>query len=362
MRFEKYNSFCGYKVPSGDIFFENYFFYLPYQRTKSIKTMKLRIATFNLENLDDKPNRNPSLAARINVLRPQLKRLRADILCFQEVNGQEQEGQPRDILALRELLQETPYESYFITCTKISNGRDVYDERNLVIASKFDFIDPPQQLRNDLIDPIKFNYVTDNSPDDKNVNWERPIQYVKISTPDGHLLHIINLHLKSRMATSVSGQKLNRSSWRTSAGWAEGFFISSMKRVGQALETRILLDKIFEEDPLAKIVVCGDFNAPPGEVPVEAICGKVQHTANPDLIPFEMIPCENTIPESSRYTYLHFGNKRLLDHLLISKSLIPFYSHSEIHNEQLKDESIAFAFESNFPESDHAPFVADFEF
>jgi len=40
----------------------------------------LRVATFNVENLDDKPDLRPTLAARIAVLRPQLVRLRADVL------------------------------------------------------------------------------------------------------------------------------------------------------------------------------------------------------------------------------------------------------------------------------------------
>ena len=53
-------------------------------------TTPLRIATFNLENLDDKPGQRPSLSERIAVLRPQLLRLRADVICFQEVNEEEQ--------------------------------------------------------------------------------------------------------------------------------------------------------------------------------------------------------------------------------------------------------------------------------
>jgi hypothetical protein len=43
----------------------------------------LRVATFNLESLDEH-----ALTTRIAVLRPALVRLRADILCLQEVNGQ----------------------------------------------------------------------------------------------------------------------------------------------------------------------------------------------------------------------------------------------------------------------------------
>lgn len=46
-----------------------------------------RIATFNLENLDDKPGQKPTLDERIALMRPQLMRINADILCLQEVHG-----------------------------------------------------------------------------------------------------------------------------------------------------------------------------------------------------------------------------------------------------------------------------------
>ena len=48
----------------------------------------LRIATFNIENLDDKADdKNPSLSERVGVLQKNLKRLSADIICLQEIHG-----------------------------------------------------------------------------------------------------------------------------------------------------------------------------------------------------------------------------------------------------------------------------------
>lgn len=47
--------------------------------------------------------------------------------------------------------------------------------------------------------------------------------------------------------------------------------------------------------------------------------------------------------------------------MLISKPLIPYHRNAEIHNEVLHDETIAFALDTKFPESDHAPFVVEFE-
>jgi hypothetical protein len=148
-------------------------------------------------------------------------------------------------------------------------------------------------------------------------------------------------------------------------GWAEGYFISSMKRVGQALETRQLVDGLFDraeatgEDPY--VAVCGDFNAPIDSVPVMAIRGPIEETNNPELSSRVMVPCEMTVPEPSRYTLFHHGEGEMIDHILVSRPLLEFYRGTEIHNEILPDESAAFRFDTLFPESDHAPVVAEFE-
>jgi hypothetical protein len=47
----------------------------------------MRIATFNLENLDDETGQDPSMATRVALMRPQLERITADILCLQEARG-----------------------------------------------------------------------------------------------------------------------------------------------------------------------------------------------------------------------------------------------------------------------------------
>ena len=51
----------------------------------------------------------------------------------------------------------------------------------------------------------------------------------------------------------------------------------------------------------------------------------------------------------------------MIDHLLVSRQLLAQYDHTEIHNEILHDESIAFAIDKKYPESDHAPVIAEFK-
>jgi exonuclease III len=119
--------------------------------------------------------------------------------------------------------------------------------------------------------------------------------------------------------------------------------------------------KILDADPNAQIVVAGDFNAAPDEVPVMAIRGDVESTGNADLVGRVLVPIEHTIPPA-RYTLYHQGRGEMLDHMLITRNLLAHYRRSEIHNEILHDESAAFAIERKYPESDHAPVVATFDF
>ena len=99
---------------------------------------RLRIATFNLENLDDRPDLDPPLAARIAVLRPQLLRLDADVLCLQEVDGQGQgKRTPRRLAALDALLEDTPYREFSRAYTKSASRGGPLDRHNLVILSRF---------------------------------------------------------------------------------------------------------------------------------------------------------------------------------------------------------------------------------
>jgi len=107
--------------------------------------------------------------------------------------------------------------------------------------------------------------------------------------------------------------------------------------------------------------VCGDFNAEPGEVPVEAIAGRVENTNNADLRHRVLIPCSGAIPETVRFSHLHHGQGNLLDHMLISQSLLRFFQRADLLNENLHDESLPFTYDTKYPESDHAPFAAEFD-
>lgn len=321
----------------------------------------MRIATFNLENLDDGPLTMPVLADRIRVMRPQLQRLRADILCLQEVHSQGPAG-ARALLALDTLLAGTDYAT-FHRATTLTTGGELFDVRNLVTLSRFP-IAAAENIRDSDGPRPRYQMATATPPDPMAdaVNWERPMLHTQIDVGGGTLVHVINVHLKSKLASTIPGQKIDSFTWRTVSAWAEGSFISAMKRVGQALQARLLIDRLFDDHGLDTfIAICGDFNSDHSEVPLQAICGPVEETGNPAHGPRLMVPCENNIPDSARYSLLHLGRGEMLDHVIVSRPLLRFFRGAEIHNEALPDESGAFRTDVNFPESDHAPVVATFD-
>ncbi len=169
------------------------------------------------------------------------------------------------------------------------------------------------------------------------------------------------MHLKAPLASFIPGQKAGPFAWKSVAGWAEGFYLAAMKRAGQALEARLLVDRMFDDTPDALIAVCGDFNSEEREVPFRILAGDTEDTGNGRLAGHELVALEHTLSDSRRFTVIHAGRKLMLDHILVSRPLLGRFRTMEVHNEALGDELIAYTLIERTPESYHAPVVADFD-
>lgn len=307
------------------------------------------VATFNLENLDNTESLWPK---RKDVLRPMLERMNADILFLQEVNK---------LSALDDLVRGTRYENYHRAHSTKPDGSP-YSKRNLVTLSRYR-IHEKKQYHHNLVPKPTWRAATAEPPEEsKEVEWERPILHCETPLKADRILHVINVHLKSKNPSEIKGQtdERRRYVWLSHEGWAEGYFLSSVKRVGQALETRRLLERIFSQDRLALIAVGGDFNSDVSDVPLKAVIGSVSDTSNPELRDRVMVPCEYNVPPDQRYSLIYHGKGEMLDHVIVSQAFYPHWVETAVFNELLPDKSIAFATEEKFPESDHAPVVARF--
>ena len=321
----------------------------------------MRIASFNVENLTDRASADVPLAARLDVLRPQLERLDADILCLQEVDATKDRGERR-LSALSTLLETTGYAAFHVACTIHPDTGLPRDKHNLVILSRWP-IRRHAQYANDLVPAPVYRRTTTDTPDQEpsEITWDRPILHAEIDLPGGRTLHVLNMHLRAPLAAHVPGQKTGAFAWKSVEGWAEGYFLAAVKRSGQALEARMAVDRIFDDDAQAWIALAGDFNAEEREVPLRLIMGDLEDTGNGRLANRSLALLEHSLPPAQRFTVIHRGRKLMLDHLLVSRQLLGRYRSIEIHNEQLGDELVAYTLVDAAPDSYHAPVVADFE-
>jgi hypothetical protein len=74
-----------------------------------------------------------------------------------------------------------------------------------------------------------------------------------------------------------------------------------------------------------------------------------------------LVPIERAVPDSQRFSVLHAGRPLMLDHLLVSRTLLGGCRGVEIHNEGLEDEVIGYAVAHGSPESYHATIMAEFD-
>jgi endonuclease/exonuclease/phosphatase family metal-dependent hydrolase len=322
----------------------------------------MRIATFNLESLDLPPKAAYTLAERADVLRPELQRIAADILCLQEVNGQHVPGEPGRVLAaLDALLADTPYAAFHRAATHGPKSGGVADVHNLVTLSRWP-ITRVSEIRHDKVAALDVALATAVPPSaaPEPQPFERPLLVTDIALPSGDMLTVANVHLRAPLAAAIRGQKRAPFVWRSVAGWAEGFYLSAMKRTGQALELRLVLEELLDADVHRLIVVAGDFNAEDHETPMKIIVGAQEDTGNGDLEKRAMIVLDRAIPADRRWSVLHHGRPQMLDHILASRTLYGRFSDIAVHNEALGDEAVGYGKGIDPPGSYHAAVVATF--
>jgi endonuclease/exonuclease/phosphatase family metal-dependent hydrolase len=321
----------------------------------------LRLATFNLENLDDAPSARPLFEQRLMVLRPALEGLAADILCLQEVSARRRAGAKkggRTLEALDALLRGTPYADYARTVSLHRDGHGPLDVQNLAILSRFPFVSARQYWHDLLASPIHVAATAvPFEPAPWHIEWDRPVLHGTIALPGGRRIEVLNLHLRAPIASFIPGQKLDAARWRTTAGWAEGFYLAAVKRAGQALEARRAVDRIFAENPESWIAVCGDMNAEVSEMPLRILRSAVEDTGNPALAGAALTVLEAAVAGGDRYSVIHAGRRLMLDHILVSTPLAARLQGVEIGNRDLVDEATSEPPAGSF----HAPMVATFE-
>lgn len=323
----------------------------------------MRLATFNIESLDLPPKAELPIEARAAVLRPLLDRLGADVLCLQEVNGQHVPGESGRVLkALDALLEGTPYARFERAATMAASGAGVGDVHNLVTLSRWPIM-ARRQVKGDLVEPASWRPRTADPPATAAlpVVPERPLLATTIAHPSGAAIEVVNLHLRAPLAGGIPGGKVAPFSWENTSAWAEGYFLSAIKRTAQALELRLLVDEMLDRDPAALIVAAGDYNAEDHETPVKIAVAAEEDTGNGALTPRSLVVLDRAIAADRRWSVLHHSRPQMLDHILASRTLYGRMRSIDVYNEALGDEAVGHDRVDRAAGSYHAPVVVVFD-
>jgi endonuclease/exonuclease/phosphatase family metal-dependent hydrolase len=305
------------------------------------------VASYNLDSLDDTEDDPRDFRARTAALRPKLQALNADILCIQEIQGQKT-GPGRSLRALDRLLEGTAYAGYHRIHSVVESGR-LSDVHNLALLSRRPMLRSGQILH-EIVPPLPSMQLPTGAASQP-VGWDRPFLYAQIDCGEGRRLWVVNLHLRAPIAAHVPEGR-ETGAWRSIPLWAEGFFRASLKRIGQALELRLFIDRIFDEEGgTALICACGDFNAEGAEMPLRLVRADPEDTEAPELSWRRMLPLDRSGPSA-----IHLGRPIRPDHLLASPALAAHHRRSELINRGLPDDT-----DTGAADSPHAPILAEFD-
>jgi endonuclease/exonuclease/phosphatase family metal-dependent hydrolase len=179
-------------------------------------------------------------------------------------------------------------------------------------------------------------------------------EFVRLETVyRGSPLTAIGVHLKSAMGIAKKDQNGQPIVAVTQLDAADGLIRATLFKLSQVRMLREVVDSVFvKEGDTAQVVVLGDFNAPEDTYALRIVRGELKEA----LTALSNV-CDD-VPERKRFSHIKKGRKRLIDHILVSKSIEQSVRSVKIFNTKLHDQTN----KTEAPllvESDHAPIVVE---
>ena len=168
-------------------------------------------------------------------------------------------------------------------------------------------------------------------------------------------LHVFGLHFKSSLPTPLKDSAGKEVTPNIQVEAGDGLARSAIRRLGEARALRTMIDNVFSHDKNAQVIIAGDFNDTERSAVVRMVQGESESLLG------RLTNLCGLAPEDRRYTVQsEDGHKQLIDHILVSQSLLAKVIGIEIDNKNLHNEEEKFK-PTEFIESDHAPIVVEFK-
>jgi predicted extracellular nuclease len=196
---------------------------------------------------------------------------------------------------------------------------------------------------------------------------------IQVRPNQGFPMHLITAHLKSKLLTYPSSTGRSRFTPRDEDERGRVAAMALLKRTAEAVTLRVKANELLQDQAQQALVLLGDMNDVTDAATTQILQGPsgsaigTRAFDRPDQGDatrlFNLAPL---IPESRRFSRIHNGNRELIDHILVSHTLLPGQprrvptvdSHIDSTLPSISDDPNA---RRGKPGSDHAPIIATFE-
>ncbi|GIV75695.1 MAG: hypothetical protein KatS3mg050_0089 [Litorilinea sp.] len=266
---------------------------------------EISLCTFNLYGFGQGTAQYPDEASYVRQLRRRALAI-AEGLQGCTVIGLQELGNPEDGRRLAELLAVAHGLDYQATALPGPDSSDPEFPLTLGFLTRQSRVSVQAARSAQGCSPTDFQVSTVDSPCPAGLYplFSRPPLVVHLAIhgqwPEPYELYVINNHWKSK-----AGDETLNAAWR----------------LEQARHVARLVQEITADEPGARVVVLGDLNDYYDSAPVRL----VQAESRPSLV-----HAYDFLPRQDRYTYIYNGASQVLDHILISPSLLEDFAGIQV--------------------------------
>lgn len=316
--------------------------------------MAFSLATYNTQDLlspvpvtglEPSPMIVAAHEAKLRATADILQRLDADIVCLQEVESRE---------LIDRVLTHLPPGFRPYPTVLVGQVRDRRGLR-LAILSRFPLVgDPRSHGPAESPDGFRLPMTEAGAVASEVHHFRRGLLEAVFDVPGQGAARVYCVHLKSNYPMFHQPPK-------DQGDYGEGLVRAALVRMAEAIRLRRLVDEAMARDPSTGVIVAGDFNETEGSIVLRVVAGDRPEGLKRGWGAGALHHASMLVPAEQRWSNLFRGRRELLDHILVSDAMRARLRDARLYNDALYPAREALGEAASLaPDSDHAPFVVDF--
>lgn len=301
---------------------------------------RFKIAGYNLQNLGREDNPGTVYDQKLEFLTKVLRRVDADVVAVAEIREEQSFHELVDMLDVYPewVLGDAPTEN-----RRIQTG----------LITRLPIVERGQWHVFPAVLPAGESGLVQ-------LKFRRPVPWIRVRLANDETVLVAAVHLKSGRPEVENVPESETPRRRELLGTA----LATAGRAFEAAGLRCCLDDVIAAGRADHYAVLGDFNDGPGSEQLRLVRGRIPEAwGGAEGNRGELFPVSEHMPAEDRVSYVGWGRRELLDHILVSAGLEAGLRVAGVETDLLADIPLDGSKEAGpgYPRSDHVPIWAEFE-